>query len=268
MEREKVMRYKTFLSMGVILLFSSILALAALDLTFTTSISQTPDPATAGSAVTFTVSFKTIGGPADNLKITGGVDGSGILERTYAHINAGLQRTDTFTWTATAGSHTVWFELDPMHTCGDSNYSNNRVEKAITVGGSNSGNSNADRALTVKSFAAKPDLVPVVTYSPAHFTAGDTVVFSIQVNNNGVAASTDNVMRLRKAGDALVYTQIPVIAAGGHWDYTYSWTAECDATHPIILELDPYNACKESNENNNIWFHTLACFENVKVLHH
>jgi hypothetical protein len=262
------MRFQTILSIGVILLFSSFLAFPALDLSFTTAISQIPDPATAGSSLTFTVSFKTFGGAVDNMKITGGVDGTGILDRTYTHINADLQRTDTFTWTATAGSHTVWFELDAMHTCGDSNYSNNRIDRAITIAGSNSG-SNSDKALTrISPFFKRPDLVPVVAYSPTSFTAGDTVVFSIRVNNNGASASNDCMIRLRKAGDALVYTQIPVIASGGHWDYTYNWPAECDATHPMILEVDPYDASKETNEGNNIWSHTMTCTEHVKFRIH
>jgi hypothetical protein len=129
------MRVKTFLSVGVFLLISSVLAIAALDLRFTTAITQSPDPASAGNTVTFTVTFKTFGAAVTNLKIIGGVDAAQIFTRTYATIAANKQKTDTFNWTATAGSHTAWFVLDPAKSTGDSDYSNNRVEKALTVGG-------------------------------------------------------------------------------------------------------------------------------------
>jgi hypothetical protein len=235
------MRFKTILSIGVILLCSSIFALA-LDLRFTTAISQAPDPATGGASVTFTVSFKPFDGPVDNLKITGEVDGCGNFERTYAHINAGAQRTDTFTWIATAGSHTVSFELDPMHTCGDSDYSNNRIEKAITVGGGPAG---------------QPNLKPVISYTPTNFSAGDAVSFSYKVENTGTVASVACQMEMKK-GSSHVYTfEVPVIAAGGHWSTTHPWTAECDAA--LNIKVDSNNANVESNEGDNTWSKTMAC---------
>jgi hypothetical protein len=235
------MRFKTFLSIGVILLGSSIFALA-LDLRFTTAISQAPDPATGGASVTFTVSFKPFDSPVDNLKITGGVDGVGIFERTYAHINAGAQRTDTFTWTATGGAHTAWFELDPLHTAGDSDYSNNRVEKALTVGGGP---------------ATQPDLALVVTYTPTNFAAAAAVTFSIKVNNNGTAASNACQMTVKKGGTTVQTINVAAIPAGNHLDKSYSWTAECDAV--IEIKVDSNNANVESNEGNNTWSKTMAC---------
>jgi hypothetical protein len=235
------MRFKTLLSIGVILLCSSIFALA-LDLRFTTAISQAPDPATGGASVTFTVSFKPFNDPVDNLKITGGVDGVGIFERTYAHINAGAQRTDTFTWTATGGAHTAWFELDPLHTAGDSDYSNNRVEKALTVGGGP---------------ATQPDLALVVTYTPTDFAAAAAVTFSIKVNNNGTAASNACQMTVKKGGTTVQTINVAAIPAGNHLDKSYAWTAECDAV--IEIKVDSNNANVESNEGNNTWSKTMAC---------
>jgi len=238
------MRFKMFLSIGVIFLLSSVIAFAALDLQFTTAISQSPDPAGVGNVVTFTVSFKTFGGPVDNLKITGEVDGCGNFERTYAHINADLQRTDSFTWTATAGSHTVSFELDPDHTCGDSNYANNRVEKAITVGGGGP--------------AGQPDLAPVVTYAPTNFAAGDVVAFTIRVNNNGTAASVASQVQVKKGATVLHTGNIAAIAViGGHLNDTYNWTAECDTA--LTIMVDSSNTNIESNEGNNTWSKTMAC---------
>jgi hypothetical protein len=241
MEGVKAMRFKTFLSIGVILLCSGIFALA-LDLRFTTAISQAPDPAAVGDTVTFTVSFKTFGGAVTNFKIIGEVDGCGNFERTYASIAADKVRTDSFTWTATGGSHTVSFELDPDHTCGDSDYSNNRIEKAIIVSGGPAG---------------QPNLKPVISYTPANFSAGQAVSFSYKVENTGTVASVACQMEMKK-GATHVYTfEVPVIAAGGHWNTVHPWAAECDA--PLSIKVDSNNANAESNEGDNTWSKTMVC---------
>jgi hypothetical protein len=106
---------------------------AALDVQFVGSIKQSPDPAFGGIQITFTVNFKPVGGAVSNFKITGGVDGTKIFERKYASIGAGIQKTDSFKWIAVGGVHNVWFELDPDHTSGDSDYSNNKITKSVTV---------------------------------------------------------------------------------------------------------------------------------------
>jgi hypothetical protein len=241
-EGVKVMKIKTFLCIGAMFLLSSIVALAALDLAFTTAITMSPSPANAGDLVQFTVSFKTNGGAVTNLKIIGGIDGTQLFERTYASILADKTKTDLFTWTATGGAHTAWFELDPDHTCGDSNYTNNRKEKAITIGGGPAG---------------QPNLKPTVTYTPTNFNAGDAVAFTIRVNNNGTAASVASVMKVKKAGAAIQTFNVAAINAGDHIDKAYNWTAECDAA--LSVEVDTGNSNAESNEGDNIWSHTMAC---------
>jgi subtilase family serine protease len=230
------MRFKTFLYIGIILLCSSVLVLAALDLRFTTTITQSPDPANAGNTVTFTVSFKTFGGAADNLKITGGVDGAGIFERIYSHINADSLRTDSFSWTATAGSHTVWFDLDPAHICGDSNYSNNRIEKAITVSGGSPGQPN----LTVTGCVTEP-----TTYKN-----GDEVLFRFTIKNIGdaqapVPSYADTMI------DSTLRNHIVVPAMGPGWtnDYSFSYTVKIPST--ITVTVDSTSVVTESNENDN-----------------
>jgi subtilase family serine protease len=236
------MKFKTFLSIGVIFLCSSVLALAALDLRFSTAISQSPDPANVGDKVDFVVSFNTFGGAVDNLKIIGGIDGATIFTRTYAHIDADKQRTDTFSWTATAGAHTAWFELDPDHTAGDSNYANNRVEKAFTVG----------------SVQGKPNLLLNIDYNPKSFDAGDSVTFTITVTNNGDAASVPCKMTIKQGTVVMQELNVPIIAAGGTSpSQNYSWTAVCDAI--IKIQVDSNSQNIESNENDNTWSRGMQC---------
>jgi subtilase family serine protease len=230
------MRFKTFLSIGIILLCSSALALGALDLKFTTAIAQSPDPANAGNTVTFTVSFKTFGGAVDNLKVTGGVDGANIYERTYSHINADLQRTDSFTWTATAGSHTVWFELDPAHTCGDSNYSNNRIEKAFTVSGGSPGQPN----LTVTGCVTEP----------SKYNNGDEVLFRFTIKNIGDAqAPVPSYADIMLDSTLRSHILLPAMGPGWTNDYTFSYTVKIPST--VTITADSTSLITESNENDN-----------------
>jgi subtilase family serine protease len=243
------MRFKTFLSIGVIFLLSSVLALAALDLRFTTAISQAPDPANLGDTVTFTVTLISDGAIVNNLKLIGGVDGTQIVEKIFAGIADGGTRTQSMNWTATAGAHTVWFELDPDHIQGDSNYGNNRIEKAITVGGGGP--------------AGQPDLTPVVTYSPAKFDKGDAVTFSFRVNNNGTAASSACDMILKQDGPMWAPFTVPVIEAGGHWQTSYTWYAKCDAA--LEIEVDTNDQNLESNEGNNTWSKKMVCGKGVTM---
>jgi subtilase family serine protease len=244
------MRFKLLISIGVIFLFSSVIALAALDLQFTTSISQSPDPASAGNTVTFTVSFKTTGGAVTNLKIIGGVDGTQLFTRTYASIGADLTRTDSFSWTATAGSHTVWFELDPGHTCGDSNYANNRIEKSITVGGG--------------SPAGKPDLTVTAFFFPSKPKANDDVNFDIIIYNSGNAISKMCELQFMQDGSIIATKTVPgIVAAGGkipnlnHCHIKHTWKAVCGAL--IEIKVDSNNVNAESNEGNNSWSNKMKC---------
>lgn len=131
------MKFQSFLFLLMALLLIGISGFAALDVQFVGNIKQSPDPAAVGNEITFTVSFKPAGGNVSNLKITGGIDGTKLFERTYASILADKTKTDSFKWTGTTPYHTVWFELDPAHTCGDSDYTNNKIQTQVSL--SNSG---------------------------------------------------------------------------------------------------------------------------------
>jgi subtilase family serine protease len=245
------MRFKLILSIGVIFLLSSVLAFAALDLAFTTAITQSPDPASAGNVVTFTVSFRTTGGAVTNLKIIGGVDGTQLFDRTYTSIAADKVRTDSFTWTATAGSHTVWFELDPGHTCGDSNYANNRIEKAVTVGGGTP--------------TGKPDLyISSVTLSPVKFDAGEKVTLTITVANKGTADAPDSSLFMKNDKEkVLMALDIPGIPKGLQYVHNIDWTGLCGTV--LTIKVDTLKKADELDENNNTWLQTMKCKRDFKL---
>lgn len=234
---------KAFFTLGAITLLFSALSFAALDLRFTTDITITPDPANTGNVVTFSVNWKNFGAAVDNMNIQGGVDGATLLNYTYAHLDSGVpQETKTFTWTATGGSHTVWFELDPAHTCGDSNYANNRVEKTFTISGGSTD---------------KPDLVPSVTITPAVLKEGTAMLLAITVKNTGNAASVPCNGILKEDGVQTESDTIPAISVGGKWTATVARTVKCNSKYEIIV--DTANSNDESNEANNIWTKTMRC---------
>lgn len=246
------MRNKIFFSIGVILFFCNAVSFAALDLRFTTDISMVPDPANAGNLVTFSVSWKNFGAAVDNMNIQGGVDGMTILNYTYPHLDSAVpQETRSFNWTATAGTHTVWFELDPGHTCGDSDYTNNRVERIITVGGS------AD---------LKPDLrIGHIGVSPAIFKSGSSVVLTFTVMNTGEAASAPCKLNISKGLGNLAFAviDVPAIEAHGNVYVTYQWKVDCGIDLRAIV--DPTNEIEEANDSNNITTKKMACELNVQT---
>ena len=239
------MRLKSLCCICAIFLFSSVFASAALDLKFTTAITQSPDPVTAGATATFTVSFKNVGAAVTNLKITGGVDGSLLFERTYASILADKTKTDFFTWTATAGTHNVWFELDPDHTCGDSNYANNRIEKAVSIG------------VVGPPPVGQPDLLPEVAITPAKLEEGKGVVLSITIKNVGNIASAACKGIMKEDSVETESKTIPSIEAGGEWKATLFRIVKCGSKFEILVDTNNLNI--ESNEGNNIWTKTMKC---------
>jgi subtilase family serine protease len=271
-----LMRAKIFLYFGIIFLLSAIMAGAAVDLKFSTAISQSPDPATVGSTVTFTVTFKNFGGAVDNLKITGGVDGVGIFERIYAHINADLPRTDTFTWTATAGAHTVWFELDPNHVQGDSDYSNNRTEKQITVNSSQNSGIQISQAAMDNIIAngippkrkpvpviLKPNLKPEITFDAEGLKCGGMINFKIKIKNTGNKVTPTGFNGFLYSNDSLVSNILFSPLEAGQMSIFDSGDAlllckpDCTSTWKFVL--DPENIISESNEEDNSWQIDLNC---------
>lgn len=252
------MRIKTLSSIIAILLCIGISAFAALDLQFTTAITQTPNPANTGNIVTFKVTFKNVGGAVDGLKVTGGIDGSKIFERTYAHINANLQRTDSFTWVATAGSHTAWFELDPGHTTGDSNYGNNRVEKAFTVTGTGGEFSKLPEKF-IMSFL--PDwIVESLEIIPASPQVNDNATLKAIIKNIGKGQAPETTLMIRVCvNDGYGYTvyglspSIPSLPPGGTYEFTDSgqWFKTQGAGIYWALVSVRYGYHSESNKRNN-----------------
>jgi len=80
------------------------------------SITISPSPANPGDTVIFTASLWIRNEAVTNLKVVGGVDGVTIYDNTFASLRRGALQDISFTWTATGGDHTAFFQIDPNDT--------------------------------------------------------------------------------------------------------------------------------------------------------
>lgn len=231
---------------GIMFILSSVCAFAALDLKFNNTINMAPASPAEGATVSFSVMFVPAGAAVNNLKCTWGIDGTTIGQKTFAHLNAGATTGLSFVWTATSGDHTAWFELDPAHALGDSDYSNNRTEKSITIGGGSTG---------------KPNLTVSANFTPGSAANGTIVAFTAIVTNSGNAASVPSKLGFFVFGVLEKEFDIPALTPGQTKNVSHNWTANC--TPPcnayVSFVVDSTNIVTESNELDNTWVKDSIC---------
>jgi subtilase family serine protease len=256
-----MVKSRVFLSAAVILFGLSLISHAALDLKFTTNITISPAAPKAGDTVTFKVTFKSEGAATANMKIVGGIDGVQKFERIYASIPANGTRTDSFTWTATEGSHKACFTLDPAHTTGDSNLGNNTTEKQFSVSGSGDQNGiTIDKHSFKQTYKLKPDLkVHEVIWQPLEEPkCGKKWRMGVILINDGkvpvpkpftVAVSVQGIL----ADDHKMNGLNPGQTAGFYFD----WYIFNDAYVRIVADF--HNDIDESKEDNNAMWPPVKC---------
>jgi hypothetical protein len=270
------MRLKTFLTFAAILLFSSSFTLFAqyedfyLDLRFTTPISQTPSPAYTGNTVTFTVSFKPVTPPeynqifkCENLKVTGRVDNHFIFEKTFASIPANTVNTISFTWTATKGTHKVYFELDPNEVQGDANYNDNKIEKELKV----------TTLFTVPTLKKGLPLhnnvgilqLPNLIKCSASYTCytGQKKVglhFCVKNDGTGPAGASKMLIRVYDGNNVIfsVKNDVPPLNAG-QITLQEIYNIQCFHHAKITVDIDSDKEVVESNEKDNQWSEIINC---------
>lgn len=221
----------------IMFLFIGSSVFAVLDLRFTTSITQTPNPVGGEQTVTFSVNWKNFGAAVDNLKVIGGVGQMTLLEKTYAHVDsAEPQKNETFSWTAGQGAVDAWFILDPDKTCGDSNYANNKVWMSVNISGGSAGTPN----ITVTDCKTEP----------AKYKSGDTVLFRFTIKNTGTAPSPVPTYAHIEF-DNVFQKQILVPAMGPAWANSYTFSYVVKIPSKVAIIVDATSLVAESNENDN-----------------
>lgn len=241
------MKYRAFIFGLFIILAINLFAFTALDAKFVSTITMSPTTANPGDEVTFTVNFKPVGAIVTNYKTVGGIDTPQIFQRVFASIPADAVRTLSFKWTATAGNHTVWFELDPEHKSNDTDYTNNRIEKAFVV--------------QQIAPAGKPNLTVDATYSPSPATNGADIAFSATVTNSGNAASAPCKLGFYVFGAQQKEFNIPALDPGQNANFTHTWVAECQppCNAYVSFSADSGSVVDESNEKDNVWVKMDIC---------
>ncbi|MBN2134229.1 MAG: hypothetical protein JW737_00715 [Acidobacteria bacterium] len=233
-------KFKTTILSILCIMVLTALTVSAMDAKFVSSINMTPSSPNVGDTVTFDIGFTVLNGSATSYKVVGGVDGVQLKQRVFATINQGETKYVNFTWVATAGPHTAYFTLDPDHTAGETDYTNNHETKLFTPGGGTS------LYFDTASFQMTPP-------SP---TTGQQTNFKIDfkvdkgpVTNLKVSFLVDGVVRSNGT--------YPSVNAGQTVSISFNWTTYI-GTHTISFVLDPDHTTNDENFADNTFSHTFT----------
>lgn len=228
-----------------------------------TDIAWSPASPLTGNEVTFSAVVKNQGTAATPAGMIHGVlftvNGTSVnwSDNYTSSIAAGASVTVNATggpsskssWTAAAGTYTVRAFVDDINRITESNDNNNTLDESLTVG-----------------VPSKPDLVVTdISWSPASPAAGNAVVFSATVKNQGTSATPSGTatnvsfyVNGSKVSSVLNYTT--AIAAGASVTLTQnsgSWTA-ANGIHTVNAIVDETSLISELNETNNGYSESLT----------
>jgi hypothetical protein len=100
---------------------------------WTSSITISPENPAPGDVVTFDALFVIQNEDAGGLVIAGGIDGAELHRQSYGPLAQRHRESFRFTWTAVAGSHTVYMQIDPESAYPDASRTDNRAELSFRV---------------------------------------------------------------------------------------------------------------------------------------
>jgi len=201
--------------------------------------SVVPPAPSVGQTVVITASFHVADGPVRNLRVTGGVDGSIIFDRSWGNIENNLNRTVSFQWVAVAGSHTIFLQIDPDRSLAGQVASNDRLEIPVNVSTGGPGPSPTLDVVWLPGSSANPP-------SP---TAGQVVTISANLRvNNGPA----NGLRVIGGVDgANIYDHNwGTVEDNGNRNVNFQWTATA-GMHTVFLQIDPAHSLAGQESGND-----------------
>lgn len=189
--------------------------------------------------VTFVVTLKNQGSDkADISQLTCYIDDSSVGAQDIKEINAGDIVTETFVIAVEAGPHTVKIVTD----------SNNQVAEIDET--------NNEEVLSFSTIV--PDLVVKdITWSPMDAAIGDTVTFTVTIENQGRDKALNPRLALYVDDSPVDYCDVEEIEAGDIVTRDFTWIAEA-GSHDIRTFVDLDEMVLESNEINNEKQRTLS----------
>jgi len=206
-----------------------------------TDIEPNPPNPSIGDEVTFTVTTENQGnGNANGFYVYYYVDGSHKDSSWVSSLPSGESLTETFTWNAQDGDHSIKSVVDYGNRVTENNEENN--EKTITFSG------------TLLSDL----IVSNITWDPPTPSIGDLVKFKVLIKNQGVGDATNSFyVKYYIDGTYKGYDQISSMDKGINKTEEFTWNAE-SGSHTIKAIVDSDNQIPESNEGNNEKFVTFS----------
>jgi hypothetical protein len=228
-------------------------AATAADLTVSSSVTASPNPATAGNsvAINFTIANLTSGNAnASTTKIQIKNSSNTLLvENNFSTPaisgNASYSASYSLTLPSNAsGTCTAYVILDNFNTAGQTNYSND----------------NASGSFSVNGVATAPDLTVQgsVTANPNPATAGNSVMINFTISNltSGNANASTTKVQIKNASNTLLVENnfsTPAISGNASYSASYSLTLPSNAsgTCTAYIILDNFNSAGQTNYSND-----------------
>jgi subtilase family serine protease len=203
-------------------------------------ISWSPSSPVEGDVITFTVYIKNQGTVAADswapFDVQYYVDGVNLGEWIISSLKAGETISRQFTWTATAGTHTVKAYADYGDFVPESNENNNAREETFQG-----------------TAISKPDLVVSdISWLPSSPVEGDVITFTVYIKNQGTANAGSFKVPYYIVGVNFGEWIISSLKAGETISKQFTWTANIGTgTLRVRAYADYGDLVPESVEYNN-----------------
>jgi len=203
------------------------------------TINISPASPSSGDLVTFSARLVNNMARAENIKIVGGVDSTELFSRRYNIPWRGTQDV-SFTWTATAGEHTAYFEVDPDNEVHEAIETDNLIELTFNVTSSSGGDEFQPNLMFPSSY---------FNWTPYYFHAGETITINYMVTNNGEADSGAFNVGLMVGSTIEMRNRHTGILSGENVSGSFSWRVSCGYEPSLVVDCD--SEVSESNEGDN-----------------
>jgi subtilase family serine protease len=194
------------------------------------NVSWSPADIVPGQEITFNIVIENTGGAdAGSSRIVFYTDDTISGYNDIEPIKAGNKFTCAFTWGASEGKHTINITVDSKGQITEIDENNNTVTISIPP----------------------PDLtVEDITFSPPNYVTGDTVTVKARIINLKGNKTSDSTATIYIDDFGTGTKEVPPLAAGEGYDFSFEWTADADA-HTFRIGADTGNTVMETDETNN-----------------
>ncbi len=197
------------------------------------AITWSPTTPSIGETVTFSVPVRNQGsGRAGASRVYLYIDSSPQGNRLISSIDGESTSTQTFTWEAVSGTHTIKAVADKTDQVMEIDENNN--EQSVIFSGA--------------SFADL--IIEDITWLPASPAIGETVTFTISIKNRGSGRADFSRVGYYFDGELMPSIAVNPIDAGDTQSKTFSWTAVL-GQHEIRAVADANEKVTEDSEDNN-----------------